>query len=205
MELREEMGACGWKMFDNVQRDEIQKLASDIGVIIPYKGKDVFELTSKDTGPGRSLSSIYGLNSFPLHTDGLTLKKSINYIFLFSEDKSTTATKVLSHRALFKSKKVFDYFKRLTCIVDCGTKTLCSPVSGSWEDPIIRFDPRFCKSAGSSFDKMFKDFQDKVESSDYDLVTYNENSLLCIDNRKCLHGRQAVKDIERKLTRIHIG
>lgn len=182
-------------------------LATDLG----YAGDghiDRLRPRRDDDAKGLSLSSKYGFNEFPLHTDVAFWKAPARYLVMRSENYSTTPTIILDADATRK------------LINPCSTEepifiinTTRGPIYGGLffssdeEDGAgIRFDLNYMKPANPS-SQVISNLIENATSEEVKCIEWSGNNALVIDNWACLHGRAAVSEseINRIIHRIYVG
>ena len=145
-----------------------------------------------------TFSGIHGLGVFPWHTDGAIAVRPPRYLVLLGGSESQAATEIadLDSRPLL--------VKSLTRVVlrttaDFGRMRYVSAVERTDSRLRFRWDPDKLKICSPGDGPPVELVQPCAA------VTWTTGKLLIVDNWRCLHRRQAVKDgDERVLRRLYI-
>ncbi|WP_433019942.1 TauD/TfdA family dioxygenase [Kribbella sp. CA-294648] len=153
---------------------------------------------TEDAKP-RSLSAIYGLAQLPLHTDGAHLERPPDFVVLIAEAPSATATR-LWVAAPATSAFPMDDAQHGVFLVDGGRDKFYSTASSS--DGHIRYDPGCMHPCDPRAIRTANYFENQEENATR--LEWTGAGVLIIDNRRTLHGREAVttSDVARVLRRI---
>lgn len=137
----------------------------------------------QEEAPGRSLSAVHGLDAQPLHTDGAHVKKMPDVVVLYALAPTLTAT------AVWKLGR--DYPSALSNGVFTVRGNEGSFLAHALTDERLRFDP-VCMSPADQLAKEARAFLDLARESAHTHEWVAAGTLLFIDNRRALHGRNAV-------------
>lgn len=133
--------------------------------------------------PSRTLSAVHGLGQQPLHTDGAHLRRSPDVVVLHAKDPNATATAIWRLDQEFPSALQSGVF---TVRGDGG-----SFLSHAWSGQRLRFDP-VCMSPADRLAKEARAFLEAQRDAAHIHLWTSPNTLLFIDNKRSLHGREAV-------------
>lgn len=152
----------------------------------------------RDDAHPRSLSAIVGLEAQPLHTDGAHLSRPPDIIVLASTQPSRTATRLLDtandsapHEALLHG--VFS--------VSAGPHRFYATASSA---DGVGYDPGCMNPCDQRARTVADYFAHALDDAHRHEWTVTGGQLLCIDNRRVLHAREAVgpADAHRELERV---
>lgn len=143
--------------------------------------------------PSRTLSKIHGLGAQPLHTDGSHLKRMPDVIVLSAPNPSQTATVVWKLPISFPSSLRNGVF---TVRGNEGAF-----LAHAFANQRLRFDPG-CMSPADHLAKeavaFFEDVRGEAHTHDWS----QGGTLLFINNKKALHGREALVDDADSASRV---
>lgn len=182
-------------------------LGENIGEIIPSRrnSSQIDFLTVKNKSlTERSLSSKFGVDAFPLHTDGAYLSNPPKYILLRNPGSSNTCTTVLCVPHL--SKKETKEIEKDVWLINGGR--------GKFYGNLIEFENNYFRyrydlncmrpalSINSNSEEIFKA---SISKAKYFEIQWKNNDCLIFNNWKLLHARSnASKATERVLERMWI-
>lgn len=138
---------------------------------------------SQSEAPSRSLSAVHGLGAQPLHTDGAHLRRMPDVIVLHASVPSPTGTAVWKLPSGFPSSLSSGVF----AVHGNDGRFLAH----AFADSRLRFDP-VCMSPSDRLAKATVTFFEQARASAHLHRWDAGNTLLFIDNRRALHGREAV-------------
>jgi hypothetical protein len=156
--------------------------------------------TLKDKAHPSSLSARYGLEAFPLHTDGAHLRNPPTIVLLQARSPTFGATLVHRMNSGRLSSAQLSSFRHGVFVVGAGNVAFyCHAMSS---DHHIRFDPG-CMTA---LDPDARYVQQRLREEARDAERYRWRNLgltLVLDNTTSLHGREQVSnDSGRKIRRL---
>lgn len=192
-EVQRELEANGFAAREGTLAD-IRTSTAGWATLSQARGAKVAKLrpmTETEARP-RTLSAIHGLQAQPLHTDGAHLKRMPDVIVLFAAKPTGTPT------AVWKLPSRFPECLRSGVFTVRGNVE--SFLSHAYSNQRLRFDPG-CMSPADHLAKEAAAFFGAVHSEAHRHV-WEGGSLLFIDNRTALHGRDAVEsaaDAENRL------
>lgn len=195
----------GWVVAQgNLRALEFQVLLSSSWKITkstPDKGP-IVELRPKppEAAPRSSLSAKYGLGSFPLHTDGATLRQPPEFVLLENGGPAGVAATSLRRHRRTGSGLDADAWALGTFQVGWGPDSFLAPASTyRW----LRFDPGCMQPLDRHAEAVAQWLM--AQEAEHTHEWSDEAEVLIIHNREVLHGRQAVEDgSERVLRRMWI-
>lgn len=158
-------------------------------------GATVSTLRPMDQGqaPARTLSAVHGLDAQPLHTDGAHLRKMPDVIVLYAANPSSTGTTIWKPGREYPS------------VIGSGVFTVRgnegSFLAHAYANQRLRFDP-VCMSPADQLAKEAKAFLEDTREGAHTHIWSAGKTLLFIDNRNALHGREAVMDDADAETRV---
>lgn len=154
--------------------------------------------TTQDSAPVNTMSAVYGLNAQPLHTDGAHLTTPPDVVVLYSEEPNATPTLVWSLTTNEPSGSLPEFAYTGIFTVRNGRDSFLASAA---EGARLRYDP-VCMSPADPLARKAAAYFGGVRGNPHAWDT--PNKLLLINNRKCLHARDAVAegDASRALKRL---
>ena len=140
---------------------------------------------NQEQAPSRTLSAVHGLDAQPLHTDGAHLRKMPDVIVLCAASPSPTGTTIW--------KLGRDYPSALRNGVFTVRGNDSSFLAHAYANQRLRFDP-VCMSPADQLAREAKAFLENTRDRAHTHTWSAGRTLLFIDNRQTLHGREAVAD-----------
>lgn len=156
-------------------------------------GVSTLRPTDRVQAPARTLSAVHGLGAQPLHTDGAHLWRMPDVIVLYAVQPNSTAKVVwkLNH----------DYPSALLTGVFTVRGNERSFLAHALVNQRLRFDP-VCMSPADQLAKEAKAFLEDARADAHAHSWNSGETLLFIDNRTALHGREAVFDVADAESRV---
>lgn len=148
---------------------------------------------NQEQAPSRTLSAVHGLNAQPLHTDGAHLRKMPDVIILSASSPSPTGTTIW--------KLGREYPSALWNGVFTVRGNEGSFLAHAYTNQRLRFDP-VCMSPADQLAREAKEFLEDSREDAHIHTWSAGNTLLFIDNRQALHGREAVADAADAESRV---
>lgn len=141
-----------------------------------------------------SLSSEYGLDNFPLHTDGAQYSIPPRYIILRAKMDSETGT-TIANSQLLKKLNLWEIIENTTWIVkaDFGniyTSLFDRHIVEGFE--VLRYNKQIMRCLNNK--RKSEQVEDAIQNLPIETINWEKNTTLVIDNWKLLHGRERVKD-----------
>lgn len=158
---------------------------------------------SQSEARAKTMSSVYGLQSQPLHVDGSHMLRPPDVIVLFSAEPSTTPTRIW--------KPVSSEIERdAAChglfLIGTGRSAFLAPlVETAGKEWKYRYDPVIMKPADDRARAVAKYFDEQSDHKATEIKWNEPNMLLLIHNRRVLHGRGAVADSDHDRTLLRMA
>jgi|GEM_PF-6951238 len=155
-------------------------------------------LYPKVTDNHRSLSGKYGLNNFPLHTDGAHLANAPDYVILFAPKSREAKTLLINPKMFFN---IFDYESK-SALFSVQRKNkhykqrFLSKVGGK---SIIKYNidtMNPCNDSAIEINRRMARIQKNAME-----VYWNKFYCVVVDNRSVLHGRSGVSSAQKSYIR----
>jgi alpha-ketoglutarate-dependent taurine dioxygenase len=213
---KEHLNSFGWIKMNQpgLSKLELLHLSEKLGKGIPSRknGKLVEELSpcDKENANSKSLSELYGIGYFPLHTDTAYWKTPARYIILYAVNPGIEQRPTL----LLDSNKILlvkDVSKRIINsvfkVVNGRNSFLCNALEETSENiRRIRFDQGCMHPTTNNSKIVYEELIEIIQNSKPEVILWEEGDLLVIDNWRVLHGRGEVNnnDNDRILYRITI-
>lgn len=147
----------------------------------------------QEQAPARTLSAVHGLDAQPLHTDGAHLRKMPDVIVLYAANPSSTGTTIW--------KLGREYPSAIWSGVFTVRGNEGSFLAHAYANQRLRFDP-VCMSPADQLAKEAKKFLEDTREGAHTHTWSAGKTLLFIDNRNALHGREAVVDAADAESRV---
>ncbi|WP_189472954.1 TauD/TfdA family dioxygenase [Litchfieldella qijiaojingensis] len=211
--IREQVEIHGHVLLREIELSQVTKVARLFGEITAdIRSPDPYRRISPqalDSAKPNTLSSRYGLGTFPFHTDVAHWRAPADFVLLFCDNPGSgnRPTELIDTRpwpitAEFHHALRSDLWKtgyRFPRFCTVGTE-----VDGvlNW-----RYDTGCMRPAGRKSSELQTKIDALISSSSPARLSWATNSLLVIDNKRMLHGRgrAAAPDQDRKLIRILVG
>ncbi|MCW7490857.1 Fe(II)-2OG oxygenase family protein [Leptospira meyeri] len=162
---------------------------------------DILKPTSSENSRPESLSKIYGLGEFPLHTDTAHWAYPAKYIILGCKTKGscdrtttllnwfdikfTTSEKLLLKNAIFLFRN--------------GSNSFYSTIESIFH-PFIRYDRECMYPTSDDSSLLLEIIQEKIATIEKTAFSWENNRILIIDNWKILHGRSKTSNTNSNLS-----
>ncbi len=192
----------GWAVTE-VSVSDIAREVQDLRVtVVPTRPGDpaVSRLRARpaEAASVPSLSSMFGLAPFPLHTDGAHLRHPPDAIFLEFDGATTSAPTMLYRVAPEQVDEVVAAaLQHGVFEIGLGSSTYLGTVLDSER---LRFDPIVMR-ARDPLALLAVDFLASCQEEADELALSGPGTTLVIDNRQTLHGRAAVETGQRRCGR----
>lgn len=210
--LIDQLSANGYVFIPNYQAEfSAEQVAQALGKpLTPWVGGLVQELIPRISSTPNTYSGIYGLNSFPFHTDLAHWKRPPRYLLLrcligYSEVPTllldghkvfTPQMRNVLTRAIFKPRRPHD--GKISLL------RLCEPVGDNY---CFRWDETFLMPASPIGEIAREGVIELISnSSPLKVSLVHAGDTLLIDNWRMLHARSLVPacNIDRKIQRIYL-
>lgn len=155
---------------------------------------------SRSQARANSLSSRYGMDAQPLHTDGAHLIHPPDVVVLLCETTNSTPTRLWRLWRVASSRSVIPgYIRHGVFLVNGGKESFFATACSGGR---IRYDPGCMTPCDARARQTATLFEEGTQDA-FDHVWNEPNMMLVIDNRTALHGRaSAVDEPQRELRRI---
>ena len=207
--IREGLTTQGWSLVDWPSDQPALQLAEKLGTPIPSRLEgplvDTLRPVSQEEAAPRSLSAMWGLGSFPFHTDGSAQRRPPRYVLLrlASGSSSQRPTLLQDYHALPLGSTTKKSLARDVWLVNGGrgrflTSILNSTlISGS---TILRFDMA-CMRPCSAPSGAAQALQEACLSTPA-VISWQLGKLLAFDNWRVLHARGATTSTDPESDRV---
>ncbi|WP_447586894.1 hypothetical protein [Microbacterium lacticum] len=196
-DVEKELSSNGFAVRDGDLRDVgLASLMQQRWRLVPQKGGaqvSTLKPMEQDAAPVRSLSAVHGLDAQPLHTDGAHLRKMPDVVVLHAPSPTPTGT------AVWKLGR--EYPSALWNGVFTVRGNDGSFLAHAFAEQRLRFDP-VCMSPADHLATEAKAFLEMARESAHIHEWNGAGTLLFIDNRKALHGREAVHSPDDAQARV---
>lgn len=183
----------GWVLFSREDGEFTQLKIREIGKALGVpcaEAKHLVPKTHEDSRPN-TLSSVFGLNPFPIHTDFATKAKPARYLILSAPRPREARTHLYDGNNLFIkfSKSIRESIFLVHADKNPFAARFVDNVNG---ESIIRYNPSTMSplnSMANIVDRYIKEewiFDEEINWNDYRCAV--------IDNWRCLHSRGEVKE-----------
>ncbi len=155
-------------------------------------------------------SSIYGLNAFPLHTDGAYLKKPPAFIMLRCvRGYPNVSTTLLDSRFLISEFGMARLSRSLLRPLHShsNAEQLVRILDFESDSTLFRWDQVFLRPASRVAQSVYQDMKTYIAAQNPASITLcDKGDTLLIDNRRVLHGRSGVNEhnTDRLIDRVYL-
>lgn len=214
--VREAFAENGWATLTLPKREELLAVAQELGHPVPSRAggpiTDLLHPKRKDEAHPRSMSAVYGEESFPWHTDGAHHRIPPKYALFRSLSECHVApTELLDSRRLGLTPSEQNALARQVWRVEGGGTTFLSPiinlslVAGTL---IFRYNP-CCMRPAADLNCLSSRLMERFEHSHDGLaLEWQPEICVVVDNWRMAHRRPrtSVTDAgERRLQRILVS
>jgi hypothetical protein len=209
-----ELERRGWVRVTGVSsQSALIELANLIGPPLPHpNGKILKEvrITPAEAAKPCTLSSRFGTESFPLHTDGAFLSVPARYLILRVVGDTRRSTTVLPFRKIINEygNSMIEWAERSVWHLRTPShSTYCSMkfcVAGS---PGWRFDGQCMFPANAAARQIVDAIDNRALQQHVEQINWSIDCAVVISNWTALHGRGPAPDGERErvLERVYVG
>ena len=164
---------------------------------------------SRSVASPNTLSSRYGVDSFPFHTDGSHWAIPPQFLALYCSNpgNGNRATYLIDTDSWLLLQKEIDLLISSVWITGFQRPRLCGLAVKNGNRMQIRYDPACVRTYSSSAKRAERIIVEKVGSSIPIVVTWYKRDLLILDNWRILHARgdAIAEDSDRIIQRVLIG
>jgi L-asparagine oxygenase len=178
--------------------EEAEAFARTLGAV-PGNWEDLTPKSQADARP-HTLSSVYGLDSFPWHMDGAIAHCPPRFMVLHAPHCNETPTELLDIHA---NVSISETLQRTTLKCRDGTGGVQYLCAGLNLSGVVRYrwDPRTCEPLSRG-----GDLPDAKTAPDH-IIVWSAETAIIVDNWRMLHRRQRVTDRDigtRLLRRLYV-
>jgi alpha-ketoglutarate-dependent taurine dioxygenase len=197
--IRETLNAKGWYVAPSHTsteadlRDQIRAQADNLGAIVPGRNRQLIERIvpqTTDAAPAGSLSSKYGLDSLPLHTDTAHWPIPCRYLVMACVDPGPvpTATTLFDSRSALLSQRDLQTCQQATFLIRNGRRSFYGSILER-NRPFIRIDPGCMVSLYPDGEIALQAFSADNHKESLHRHDWKVGEIMIIDNWRVLHGR----------------
>ena len=203
MSISEKLQELGWVCLEIESGTSLLELAAKLGSPTPDASGSMNRfLVAKHQSSAKqnTTSGVYGLSSFPFHTDYAHLDAPPRYLLLRSHfGRSSTATTLLNPLNTFGNAWV-DLIKHATWRISSGVRSRAGIMHLSRTSHGFRWDPHLMQPLNKLAVSASVDFKHSLHNCPSTHVHTWENSqqALLIDNWHVLHGRGDATETEHR-------
>ena len=203
----------GYCVLEDISEARMWDIASELGSPMPEtRDGQVLRLIrpqSERTSPPNTLSSRYGLSSFPFHTDAAYWLKPPRYVILRCVDPGEgNRCTLLSDTYTWLSKRKWNILTRAVCAV-AGRQPFLAAIAEYDENRgfAIRYDADCMKPTSNWAKEALALISTDHSNTPVTEIHWHSGELLVIDNKRLLHarGRSSILDSSRLHQKILIG
>ncbi|KRF09736.1 hypothetical protein ASG89_16110 [Paenibacillus sp. Soil766] len=196
-----------------INQDNLLQLAFDLGEPIPSRLNstliDTLVPMDANKAKPKSLSAVYGVGQFPLHTDTAYIKIPARYIILYAKqiEGEVQPTTLLDLSKIGFSQDLEERLDRCLYTIANSRHSFLATLRGysnihrkKW----IRFDSSCMRPTNKESSVTMNELNDSISKIKLEIINWSQGDILIIDNWRCLHGRgvanssaKAVRVIER--------
>jgi len=209
---RAELQRNGFVVLHRFDAKELLNIASEFGQI-DLDSRD--QIPVKDIRPqprtearANTLSSRYGTESFPFHTETAYLPSPSRMLLLFCVDPGagTRPTLLLDSKPLLDARSGAERFGTWT-IRSGRLPSLCHAFSRFGPNIKVRYDPECMRPSGSLARIEEVEIHSLIKRCQPVVLNWKAQDLLILDNERMLHGRGESKtvDQDRWLKRVLVS
>jgi L-asparagine oxygenase len=210
----EQLHADGYVLLSTSNTDNMLRLANELGVPVPSRpGHPVLaELKPEPFHKARtsSMTSRFGLHSFPLHTDGAFYPIPPRFVILRCERDSVGGRPTIildSHT--FLTDGLRDQLRTHLWQVHVRPAFYCSLLQEAEGSLCLRWDPNILRPAHRSAKSTTNDFHNALATSSAISINWEPTLTLVMDNWRLLHARadrpEGVDHEDRLLQRVLVA
>jgi alpha-ketoglutarate-dependent taurine dioxygenase len=204
-------------------RADLVQLAESLGTPVPMRPHgptiEILTPTPSSMAPPASLSSLHGVGAFPLHTDGAHHRRPPRWVLLrcVEPGASQRPTYIADVRSLELDQEQVVELKRAVWRIRNGFRSFLASVILPAKLPsrnretgklFLRYDPGCMTPADVAFMDTAAMLCDHIGKVPPDLVDWDRDLAIVIDNWRVLHGRAPSPTTDtgvRRLERIAVA
>lgn len=204
--LRAEFEAHGWLLVDFPNDEPLIELARHLGDPVSARSaaplpERLIPTDAADAAPN-SLSSRYGLGSFPFHTDAAHHREPPRILLMRSVGASVDiATRLVDLHGVVSP--CLSSLRGGTWLVNAGQTRFYAPmVVRRGRESTVRFDPGCMRAVSARAREVEHHLESVLTTANATPIRWRPGKALIVDNWRCLHGRPPASDPERVLERV---
>jgi L-asparagine oxygenase len=211
-ELRAALEQRGWGQAEAPTDAAMLSLASSLGEPAASPGRAIVQaLPARREGasPRNSMSGLFGLDEFPLHTDGAHWHCPPRFVLLRSANgRSSTPTIVVDSQSFLTSELRQEWGRATWKVTGIARPFACSMMFQVGPLPAIRWDPCCLSPYGRKAQHLAAVIEhtlaDARRNNGVSVGWTNSKEVLVIDNWRLLHSRPALasRGERRELRRV---
>lgn len=199
-ELRAALEQRGWCQTEAPTDAAMLSLASLLGEPVASHGRPIVQALparQRESSPKNSMSSLFGLDEFPLHTDGAHWHLPPRFVILRSANgRSSTPTIVVDSQCFLTPELRHEWGRATWKVTATARPFACSMMFQVGRVPAIRWDPCCLSPYGREAQHLASAIKDKLEDArrkdGVSVGWTNSRDVLVIDNWRLLHSRPAL-------------
>lgn len=210
---RKTLDQNGYVLVPNVQPIDLSSMCESLGSItVDRRNPQPFRHISpqqKESARKNTLSSRYGVGSFPFHTDAAHWRQPPNYLVLFCSEPGSGGreTHLIDTRMWELDDELRLSMRSSIWRIGHREQWLGTLAAENDGELSVRYDTDCMSPAGPKAERLKIYIQSLIDCSVPIRIFWKENSLLVIKNSRMLHARAAALavDSNRILIRVLIG
>lgn len=211
--LLAELMEAGWSLIENVASDyELESISNSVGHIVPHPNGKLIDKIVPNSGEGKvvgTLSNIFGLDRFPLHTDTAFWPTPARFVLLSCATVSKCDTYFVSKETIWRNlgPDAIKGAERAVFKIKTNSRQFYSSLIFRQDDVTgIKYDLTCMYPANKSAENFVANMRDIETRIEPNRVSWSGNKAIIFDNWKVLHGRgPAIINEDRLLKRIYIN
>lgn len=203
----------GWIIVQSDVNESLLGFAEQLGKPVPSHSRgglvDILRPQNAEDAPKNSLSSRYGAEAFPFHTDAAHKRTPPRYVFLRAISNSTSIrpTLLLDFQSINLAPEDLLTLERDVWIVNSGRASFPTTLishSSKPDQKVLRYDTACMQPAHEGFKKSENIMSRILEQAKSIEISWTQGLIVIFDNWRVLHARPAkgiYKDENRTLER----
>ena len=189
--------------------DQIENLARQLGNIVPGRTRQLIEQIvpqAMDTAQAATLSSVYGLNQLPLHTDAAHWPVPCRFLVIGCVEPGPVPvpTMLLDFRRVRLSKEEVSLCRRTPFLIRNGQRSFYGSILDEARE-FIRIDPGCMTAVSKHGNMVLNTFNAEKHEDVLHSHSWSRGDILIIDNWRVMHGRGGSRTAPgRKLLRAMV-
>lgn len=205
-----ELESIGYLIFDNVNQNDLISFADVLG--LPKASRpgrtliDIITPKEKNLGRKNTLSSYFGLDLIPFHSDGAYLSMPPKFVILYYQGTcdSSNSTLLKDLTLLEFSKPLeLDLQRQLFTVRDKNKDFYTSIINVSNKRKFYRYNPICMKPTNDAAVEANRRFDQNLSKLPVISVPFSNNRLLIFNNWRYLHGRNQINLENGAIRSVH--